>query len=86
MFNKLFKKENTEPSINTETLNFNVTGMTCGHCVAKVEKIVQSIDGVVSVKASHVDNTATIEVESGKVSKEIITEMINASGSYQVIS
>lgn len=85
MFNKLFKKEHSASSINTETLNLNVTGMTCGHCVMKVEKIVESIDGVVSAKASHEDNTATIEVELGKVSKEIITEMINASGSYQVV-
>ncbi len=42
----------------------NVTGMTCAHCVARVQKVAESVQGV---SAAVVDlESATVEVEGGK--------------------
>ena len=37
-------------SSDTQTAQFTVTGMTCGHCVASVTEEIQEIAGVTNVK------------------------------------
>jgi copper chaperone len=43
------------------SIELNVTGMTCGHCKAAVEKALQNVSGV---------NTTQVDLASGKVSVE----------------
>ena len=42
-------------------IQLNVSGMTCGHCKAAVEKALQNVAGV---------NAAQVDLASGKVSVE----------------
>ncbi len=42
--------------------NFQVNDMTCGHCVATVEKAVKSVDGAAKVKIDL--PTHEVEIES----------------------
>ena len=41
--------------------NFQVSDMTCSHCVATVEKAVRSVDGSASVKIDLAELAVTIE-------------------------
>lgn len=62
----------------------NVTGMTCGHCVKRVEKALGALPGVTSTKVSLEENNA--EIESVEViSDEIIIAAVDDAG-YEVTS
>lgn len=43
----------------SQTADFTVTGMTCGHCVASVTEEVQEIEGVTAV---------AVDLDSGRLS------------------
>lgn len=43
----------------SQTADFTVTGMTCGHCVASVTEEVQGIEGVTAV---------AVDLDSGRLS------------------
>jgi copper ion binding protein len=43
------------------TATFDVTGMTCGHCVASVRAEVAKVDGVTTVDAELATGTVTVE-------------------------
>ncbi|MEO9249322.1 heavy-metal-associated domain-containing protein [Citricoccus nitrophenolicus] len=42
------------------TTEFQVTGMTCGHCEMSVREEVEEIPGVESVEVSHQDGTLVV--------------------------
>ncbi len=44
--------------------NFQVNDMTCGHCVATVEKAVKSVDGAAKVDIDL--GTHAVKIDSGK--------------------
>ncbi|MBC7958264.1 MAG: heavy-metal-associated domain-containing protein [Vallitaleaceae bacterium] len=46
------------------TQKFNIEGMSCGHCVASVERAVTAISGVTSVQVSLDQNCAIVEGEN----------------------
>jgi copper ion binding protein len=52
-----------------------ISGMTCGHCVKRVENALLEIDGVNSVVVSLEDKKATIEAE-GKIEDQLIKDAI----------
>ena len=62
---------------------FNVEGMMCPHCEARVVKAVEAIDGVEKVIASHETNTATVYCTEA-VSDASIIEAIEKQD-YKVI-
>lgn len=55
---------------------YNVKGMSCAACVARVEKAVSSVTGVSSVSVSLLTNS--MQVEGSASSKEIINAVIKA--------
>ena len=59
-----------------------VNGMTCVGCEVTLEESVSSIEGVVTVKASHSDNKAIIEFDSTKTNLNSIKQIIKEAG-YQ---
>lgn len=61
------------------TKTVKIDGMMCGHCTARVEKALSSIEGIESVKASVEDKNAVIEM-SKEVSDEIIRKAIEDCG------
>lgn len=47
-----------------EKLKFNVSGMSCAACSARVEKVVGALDGVKSVSVSLLTNSMVVEFDS----------------------
>ena len=61
--------------------NLKISGMSCGHCSARVEKVLNSIDGVVA-KVNLEDNSAKLTL-SKEVSNELIKSTVDNIG-YEV--
>ncbi|MDH4263525.1 MAG: copper ion binding protein [Spirochaetia bacterium] len=61
---------------------FEVTGMTCNHCVMKVEKAIKAIDGVKSASVDLNLKQAVVEYDSSKADTVKIVSTIEKSG-YQ---
>ncbi len=62
-----------------EKLKFNVQGMTCSACSARVEKAVSGVDGVSEVAVSLLTNSMTV-VFSSPASSEIISKAVADAG------
>ncbi len=56
-----------------------ISGMTCGHCVKRVENALLEIDGVHSVVVSLDDKKATIEADD-KIEDQLIKDAIDDVG------
>ena len=56
--------------------------MSCGHCVARVEKALTSLDGVENVKVSLEENLATIEYNESKIGTKQFKIAVEEAG-YQ---
>ena len=61
-----------------------IEGMSCGHCLSAVEKLVNEVDGVQSSVISLPEN-ATIVFDETKVSIEGIKKIINDSDIYKTV-
>ena len=69
---------------NKEKIELKVTGMTCGHCEAKIQQAVSQLPGVKKVTASRTNGTVTIEPENSESLKlQTIKEAIELLG-YKV--
>jgi len=44
-----------------ETINFSVSGMTCGACVKHVEKAIASVDGVEKIEVDLASGSAKVQ-------------------------
>ncbi len=60
-----------------------VDGMTCGHCKARVEKVVSAIDGVDSVEIDLASKNVTVKM-SKDISEQTLSDVIVDAG-YEVI-
>lgn len=56
-----------------------ISGMTCGHCVKRVENALFEIDGVHSVVVSLNEKRATIEADD-KIEDQLIKDAIDDVG------
>lgn len=72
------KKEN---AIMEKTVK--IEGMMCPHCEARVKKVLEEIDGVQNVVASHESNTAVI-TSTKEIGDDVIKAIIEEQG-YKVI-
>ena len=59
---------------------FDVQGMTCTHCEARVETAVKALGGVAWVKPSHTEDKVTVTLKPGSELKraELIESIRNA--------
>ena len=62
----------------SDILNFDVTGMTCGNCSAKVTKLLQALAGVKKVIASH--ESDTVSVTGKNLDEDLIRLTIDGAG------
>jgi copper chaperone len=60
-----------------------IKGMSCGHCVMRVTKALQGIEGIKNVKVDLPSGEATFEEEK-PVDRKVIEEQIRKAG-YEVI-
>ena len=66
-----------------ETITLGIKGMTCGGCVASVQRLLKALDGVGEVDVSLEREQATIEYESGRVDPARLRTVIEDAG-YEV--
>jgi len=66
-----------------EEIVLHVEGMSCMHCVGKVEKGLKELDGVSSAEVSLEKKEARVRFDPGKVDESQIREKIAETG-YQV--
>lgn len=66
-----------------EKLTLKIEGMTCGHCEARVTKVLAEVDGVTDAKVSLEEGTATVEFETGKVTEDSLIDAVEDAG-YEV--
>ena len=75
----------------TETTDFDVTGMTCGSCAARVQRVLGKQDGVVKAEVNfatgkaRVDTDGAVETESlqaavAKIGYELLPDRYDAGG------
>ena len=60
-----------------------VEGMMCPHCEARVKKVLEELDGVTEVVASHTEGTATITL-SKDVPDDVLKKTVEDQG-YTVL-
>ncbi|MBP6963938.1 MAG: copper-translocating P-type ATPase [Armatimonadetes bacterium] len=63
-----------------EKIDLPVTGMTCAHCAARIEKGLQGLEGVESAVVSFATERATVTFDPGVVSVEQIIQLIRDTG------
>ena len=72
----LFKRK------ETDTIELQVTGMSCGHCEMRVANALKGVPGVKDARADHTEGKAIVTVE-GHVSRDDMAEAVEQAG-YQV--
>lgn len=66
-------------------IKLRVTGMTCGHCQAKVEKALKGISGVYSAIVDLPDGEAEIDFNDDQVTTaQLVTAIANAGYSAKI--
>jgi copper chaperone len=63
-----------------ETIRIGIRGMTCGGCVASVQRALKQIDGVEKVDVSLAENRATVEYVPGRVNAARLRSAIEGAG------
>ncbi|PPJ01649.1 cation-transporting ATPase [Nocardia nova] len=66
------------------TSTYTVTGMTCGHCAASVQKEIGKIDGVTSVDVDLASGRIQVESAAPLTDAEVVAAVDEAG--YQVAS
>ena len=54
-----------------------IEGMMCGHCEARVKKVLEGLPGVAQAEVSHEAGTAVVQL-SGEVSDETLRQAVEA--------
>ena len=62
-----------------------ISGMSCAHCVARVEKSLKNVDGVKEVKVDLESGKATVKYNPKKVEPSKLEEAVKEAG-YNVIN
>jgi len=58
----------------------NITGMSCGHCTARVKKALEEMGGVLWAEVSLENNRAEIEFDESAVSVQQLKDTIEDAG------
>ncbi|SCW58397.1 Cu2+-exporting ATPase [Ruminococcaceae bacterium YRB3002] len=74
----------TEKEDTKMTKTMKINGMMCGHCEARVKKVLEAIDGVASAQVSHEKGEALVTLD-GDVSDEVLTKAVTDQD-YEVVS
>ncbi len=79
---KFFEKKSKERGKKQMKKTLKIEGMMCAHCEARVKKILEETEGVISVEVSHKDGTAVITFEDS-INDSLIKKNIEDEG-YKV--
>lgn len=63
------------------TINYTVTGMTCGHCEAAVREEVEALDGVAVVEVDREKDSLVIDVaDAAEVDDAAVIAAVDEAG------
>ena len=65
---------------STEKAEIKISGMSCGHCVARVEKSLKDIDGVKNVEVDLKTGKASVKYDSKKVELSKLKDAVKEAG------
>ena len=57
------------------TKTMKIEGMMCGHCEARVKKVLEKLEAVESAQVSHTEGTAVV-ILKGEISKEELQKVV----------
>jgi len=63
-----------------ESKQIKVTGLSCGHCVARVEKAVSGVNGVKKVKVDLASSMMSVEYDAQATKTEAIKQAVKGAG------
>lgn len=63
-----------------KTTRLKVSGMTCGHCVQAVEKVLRNQNGVRNASVDLEAGAAEVEYEEGRVAPEQLIAAVEEEG------
>lgn len=63
---------------------FTVNGMKCPHCKAKVENVLNGLDGVNKAVASLDNHSVSVEYDEGKIKPEQMKEAVDNASRYEL--
>ncbi len=78
------ESQNQKEEEKTMTKTMKIDGMMCGHCEARVKKVLEAIDGVTEAVVSHTAGTAIVTL-SAPVDDATLKQAVEAQD-YQVFS
>ena len=59
---------------------FNISGMSCEHCVARVEGAINALPGVKKVKINLKKNNVVVKYDDTQLTTDKIVEAVSAAG------
>ena len=62
------------------TAKLRITGMTCGHCQAKVEKALKGVAGVYSAVVDLPDGEAEVDFDDDAVTTDTLVSAVSRAG------
>ncbi len=70
------------------TLNYRVTGLTCGHCVSAVTSEVENLPGVIAVTVDLVpEGASTLTITSNdSLDDAQLAAALDEAGDYQLVT
>ncbi|MBQ7359920.1 MAG: heavy metal translocating P-type ATPase [Lachnospiraceae bacterium] len=80
------ESENIEINLEEKTMTktMKIEGMMCGHCEARVKKVLEALEEVTEAAVSHVDGTAVLTL-AAEIDDETLKKTVVDQG-YEVIS
>ena len=69
-----------------QELDLTVTGMTCSHCEARVEKALLAHGGVSHAKADHQRNLCAVTFDPAAVTPEELARLVTDAGYTATLS
>lgn len=70
-------------ALKEEKLSIEITGMTCDHCAAGIERLLGQKNGIISNKVSYASGKADVTFNPDAISKDEIISTINQTPKYR---
>ena len=77
--------EESVTAVEQSTVQLHIEGMTCAGCENTIKAGLESIPGVVEVKASHIDSNAIVVYDANLVTVEDMGKVVEKKG-YKYIN
>lgn len=79
-----FPSKLQQPQQEGSGLSFQIKGMSCASCVARIEDSLKKVDGIYTANVNLATNSGTINYDAQKVDFPKIQEAVEKAGGYEV--